>query len=207
MGKVSVVIYISVALLIFWLVSHSPNRSSHHHPARRLKLRSAFTFTGNNDHRVAFDPLVADMERRREDKEWEKLQFQNRQPQFDSAPAAESQPEWEDFMNAEDYLNDEERFNITGRLVLLFPKIDVDPADGFVSESELTQWNLRQSEKEVLHRTQRELELHDKNKDGLVSFSEYEAPSWVQSSGNTEILGFEDCFFCCDYDCFGASTS
>lgn len=95
-------------------------------------------------------------------------------------------------MNAEDYLNDEDRFNITGRLVLLFPKIDVDPEDGFVSESELTQWNLKQSEKEVLHRTQREMELHDKNKDGLISFSEYEAPSWVRNSGKSEILGFEN---------------
>lgn len=188
MGKVSVVIYISVALLVFWLVSHSPNKSldrSHHHASRRLKVRSSYTFTGANDHRVAFDPIVADIERRREDKEWEKLQFQNRHPEFDSAPAAESQPEWEDFMNAEDYLNDEDRFNITGRLVLLFPKIDVDPEDGFVSESELTQWNLKQSEKEVLHRTQREMELHDKNKDGLISFSEYEAPSWVRNSDNT----------------------
>ena len=201
MGKVSVVIYISVAVLIFWLVSHSPNKlvnRSHDQPARRLKLRSSFTFTGDNDHRVTFDPIVADMERRREDKEWEKLQLHNRHPEFDPAPAAESQPEWEDFMNAEDYLNDEDRFNVTGRLVLLFPKIDVDPADGFVSGSELTQWNVKQSEKEVLHRTQREVELHDKNNDGLVSFSEYEPPSWVQNSGNTEILEFEDWCFCCE---------
>ncbi|PWA78468.1 calcium-binding EF hand family protein [Artemisia annua] len=96
----------------------------------------------------------------------------------------EAQPEWEDFIDAEDYLNDEHKFNITHRLVLLFPRIDVDPADGFVSEHELTQWNLEQSQREVLHRTQREMELHDKNKDGLVSFHEYSPPSWVRDTDN-----------------------
>lgn len=86
-------------------------------------------------------------------------------------------------MDAEDYLNDEEKFNVTSRLVLLFPKIDVDPNDGFVTEPELTEWNLQQAQKEVFHRTQREMELHDKNHDGFVSFAEYDPPSWVQSSG------------------------
>lgn len=66
---------------------------------------------------------------------------------------------------------------------MLFPKIDLDPADGFVSENELTEWNLQQAEREVMHRTQREMELHDKNRDGHVSFAEYEPPGWVQNSG------------------------
>lgn len=86
-------------------------------------------------------------------------------------------------MDAEDYLNDEDKFNVTDRLVLLFPKVDVHPADGFVTANELSRWNLQQAEKEVMHRTQRELELHDKNKDGFVSFSEYEPPSWVKNTG------------------------
>lgn len=93
-------------------------------------------------------------------------------------------------MNAEDYLNDEQKFNVTNRLILLFPKIDVSPADGYVTESELTEWNLQQAEKEVLHRTQRELEIHDKNHDGFVSFAEYEPPSWVQLSDNSS-LGYD----------------
>lgn len=86
-------------------------------------------------------------------------------------------------MNAEDYINDDDRFNVTSRLVLLFPKVDVDPVDGFLSEHELTEWNLQQAQKEVLHRSQREMELHDKNHDGFVSFSEYDPPSWVQNAG------------------------
>lgn len=93
-------------------------------------------------------------------------------------------------MDAEDYLNDEEKFNVTNRLVLLFPKIDVDPVDGYASESELTNWNLQQSQREVLHRTEREMEVHDKNKDGFVSFAEYEAPSWVRNSGEFSFICF-----------------
>jgi Ca2+-binding EF-hand superfamily protein len=88
-------------------------------------------------------------------------------------------------MDAEDYINDEEKFNVTDRLLLLFPKIDVDPADGYVNGNELTDWNMQQAEKEVVHRTQREMETHDKNKDGFVSFAEYEPPSWVRNSDNT----------------------
>ena len=69
------------------------------------------------------------------------------------------------------------------RLLVLFPKIDVEPDDGYVSEHELTEWNLKQSEKEVMHRTKREMDVHDKNHDGFVSFAEYEPPSWVRNSG------------------------
>ena len=36
-----------------------------------------------------------------------------------------------------------EMFNVTNRLVVLFSRIDVDPADGFVTEHELIQWNLQ----------------------------------------------------------------
>ncbi|MBA0843162.1 hypothetical protein Goarm_000375 [Gossypium armourianum] len=73
------------------------------------------------------------------------------------------------------------RFNVMNRLVLLFPKIDVDPADGFVTENELIEWNLQQAMKEEWFRSLREMEIHDKNNDGLVSYAEYEAPSWVKN--------------------------
>jgi len=91
-------------------------------------------------------------------------------------------------MNAEDFINDEDKFNVTSRLLLLFPKIDVDPADQFVDLHELTIWNLQQAHREVLHRSQREMELHDKNHDAFVSFSEYDPPSWVKSAGNYLLL-------------------
>lgn len=69
------------------------------------------------------------------------------------------------------------------RLISLFPKLDVSPTDGFVTESELTEWNMQSSAKEVMHRTQRDMDVHDRNKDGFISFSEYEPPSWVRNSG------------------------
>ncbi|KAJ7954610.1 Calcium-binding EF-hand [Quillaja saponaria] len=197
MGKASIIIYIVIAVLLLLLLSHSPKKNSDHRH-RRLKLRSNFSVTPFSTHHthhehVAFDPLVADIERHREDKQWEKQYIEHSHPEFDghdSAPGEESQPEWEDFMDAEDYLNDEEKFNVTSRLILLFPKIDVDPADGFVTEHELTEWNMQQAQKEVLHRTEREMELHDKNRDGFVSFSEYDPPSWVQN-GDNNTFGYE----------------
>ncbi|XP_047333300.1 calumenin-like [Impatiens glandulifera] len=200
----SVIAYIALAIFILFLISYTPSRpSSSRH--RRLKLRSNFSFSpaaaGENHHqhthrdrqRVPFDPLVADIEMKREDREWEKMHFEHSHPEFATheAPGAESQPEFEDFMNAEDYINDEDRFNVTGRLILLFPKLDVDPPDGFATQHELTEWMLKSSEKEVLHRTQRELELHDKNHDGLVSFAEYEPPTWVRNSDNNSTYGYD----------------
>ncbi|KAJ0666748.1 putative EF-hand domain-containing protein [Helianthus annuus] len=185
MGKLSVIIYTTVALLLLLLISHSPNNSGHrtttHRRHRRLKLRSNLS-----DHHISFDPLVANIERKQQDKLWDKTHFSddhnNINQEHEPAPGMEMQPEWEDFVGAEDYLNDEHKFNISHRLVLLFPKIDVDPADGFVSEHELTEWNVEQAQRDVMHRSQKEMELHDKNRDGLVSFKEYQAPTWVRDS-------------------------
>ncbi|CAL5210219.1 unnamed protein product [Lathyrus oleraceus] len=193
MGLGSVLVYTILALLVLlFLSSYSPfNTTTNHHSSnrhRRLKLRSNFTLSPSHSHHqpVPFDPLVAELERNREDKQWEKQHIQHSHAELhhheDSAPAHESQPEWEDFMNAEDFINDEDKFNVTSRLLILFPKIDVDPADSFIDVHELTTWNLQQAHREVLHRSQREMELHDKNRDGFVSFSEYDPPSWVKSA-------------------------
>ena len=73
----------------------------------------------------------------------------------------------------------------------MFPKIDVSPLDGYVSESELIEWNVQSSAKEVMHRSQRDMDVHDRNKDGFVSFSEYEPPSWGRDSGESGV----SCFF------------
>ncbi|XP_019163688.1 PREDICTED: calumenin [Ipomoea nil] len=197
MGKASVIVYITIAVLLLLLISQSPNKGNKHRRHRRLKLRSNFTFSppadGHLHHhdRIHFDPIVADIERKREDKEWEKMYIETHHPELKSseehAPGEQAQPEWEDFIDAEDYLNDEEKFNVTNRLVMLFPKIDIDPPDGYVSERELTQWNLEQSRRDVLHRTEREMETHDKNRDGFVSFAEYEPPTWVQKSESNSV--------------------
>ncbi|KAK8668880.1 hypothetical protein V6N13_106326 [Hibiscus sabdariffa] len=184
MGKDSVIVYITLAVLILYLISYSPKKHPTHNRHRRLKLRYSSSFTNPTHHEpVAFDPLVAEIERRREDNQWEKQYLDHSRPEFlqHSAPAEESQPELDGFLNAEDYLNDGDKFNITDRLVLLFPKIDVDPADGFVTENELIEWHLQQAMKEVWFRSLREMEIHDKNNDGLISYAEYEAPSLVKN--------------------------
>ncbi|KAJ8427195.1 hypothetical protein Cgig2_029925 [Carnegiea gigantea] len=236
MVKVSLIVYIAigVGLLLFLSLSPKHGHDHDHHPPpsrrhghRRLKVKSNFTFT-TQDHLehddphhdfphhhhhhdpVAFDPIVAEMDRHQEDKEWERMYFDEHHKEFaeiarhhdhDHDHEEEDahhhhhddhhehhqqhhEPEWEEFNNPEDFLNDEDKFNVTNRLVLLFPQIDVDPADGFVSEKELTKWNLDQAMREVLHRSQREMELHDKNHDGIVSLSEYDPPAWVKSSDN-----------------------
>ena len=78
-----------------------------------------------------------------------------------------------DYQDPEDYLNDEDQFNITNRLTVLFPLLDTNPFDGFVSLAELQKWHFLQGQKTIQHRTNRELENHDKNHDGQVSFKEY----------------------------------
>ncbi|GMG98926.1 hypothetical protein Nepgr_000766 [Nepenthes gracilis] len=189
MGKLSAVLYLTIAAALLLFISYSPNpNTSDHHQHRRLKLRSNFTFlSGRGGDKqqyhepVAFDPLVADIERHREDKEWEKMYIEQHHKEFafEAAQGHEPQPEWEDFMDAEDYLNDEERFNI-----------DVAPADGLVSEEELTEWIVEQARREALHRTQREMEVHDINRDGSLSFAEYEPPSWAKSS-DSNTFGYD----------------
>ncbi|KAG0457749.1 hypothetical protein HPP92_022906 [Vanilla planifolia] len=185
MGRLAgVLIYASLALLLLLVLRghHSPGHRRHFNH-RRLKLRSNFSFTSPPNSReryIPFDPLIADIEQRREDREWERSLFDT-----PPAPGEESQPEWEDFIDAEDYINDEDRFNVSNRIVLLFPRIDVAPVDGFVSVDELTEWNLQQATKDVMHRTGREMEMHDKNRDGFISFSEYEPPSWSRNDNAT----------------------
>ncbi|XP_031505916.1 uncharacterized protein LOC116268396 [Nymphaea colorata] len=188
----SFLIYVLVAVLLIYLINHGPKQQDHgsdHH--RRLKLRSAFTFTKEKHDPVAFDPLIAEIERRREDRQWEQQYFQEHHKHLSledpAAPGHESQPEWEDFMDAEDYVNDEDRFNITSRLITLFPQIDVNPSDGFLSSDELTEWNYQLALKEVMHRTERDMEIQDKNRDGFVSFQEYDPPSWVRQSENDSL--------------------
>jgi len=68
---------------------------------------------------------------------------------------------------------DEEEFNVTNMIVSLFPEIDVDPADHFVSVHELSKWNLHHVQRQILHHSQQEMVVYDTNSDGFVSFSEF----------------------------------
>ncbi|CAN6271980.1 unnamed protein product, partial [Urochloa humidicola] len=177
----NVALTLSLALasagLLFLLLRLSPSSPSPTpHPHRRLRLRARAHH--HNHHQIPFDPVVADLERRLEDREWERLAAAGlHAPGMEAAPVPEDLSDGE--AGEEDYLNDAARFNVTHRVEELFPKIDVGPADGAVTGDELAAWNLANARREVLHRTARELELHDRDRDGRLAFGEYERPSWA----------------------------
>lgn len=75
--------------------------------------------------------------------------------------------------HAAEWYEDEDEFNVTNRIARLFPEIDVDPTDQFVSVHELTQWNVHHVQRQILHHSQKEMVVYDKNHDGFVSFSEF----------------------------------
>jgi calumenin len=173
----TLVLALASAVLLFLLLRFSPSSPSPNpHPHRRLRLRPR---AHAHHHQIPFDPVVADIERRLEDREWKRLAAAGLH-----APGMEAAPVPEDLTDGEvdadeDYINDAARFNVTLRVEALFPKIDVDPADGAVTGAELAAWNLANARREVLHRTARELELHDRDHDGRVAYGEYERPSWA----------------------------
>ncbi|XP_078168001.1 uncharacterized protein LOC144562658 [Carex rostrata] len=180
---------LTFAVLLFLLLTSLPRKGrTFHHRHRRLNLRSHLANSRSGNHTsVIFDPLIGDFEQRFEDRQWEQDHFHFE----DSTPG--DLTEWEEYMKAENYINDEESFNITDRILQLFPLIDVSPSDGRVSAQELVTWHLNQGMKQMLHRTEREMQFHDKNKDGLISFSEYEPPSWTSAlqNGKTGFWGEE----------------
>lgn len=61
----------------------------------------------------------------------------------------------------------------------------MNPTDWFVSLDELTQRSFQQA--------QREMEFHDKDHDGFVSFSESGPPSWLQEDPDSYDNG--DCWW------------
>ncbi|KAJ4749866.1 Calcium-binding EF hand family protein [Rhynchospora pubera] len=183
MAKASpTVLFLSLTfvVLLYVLLASFPHKSTtFHHRHRRLNLRSHVANSRSGNHTaVIFDPLIADFEQRFEDRQWEQdhFHFEN-----DAHDDMSHMNEWEEYMKAENFINDEESFNITDRIIQLFPLIDVSPSDGRVSAQELATWHLNQGMKQMLHRTEREMQFHDKDKDGFISFSEYEPPAWASS--------------------------
>ncbi|KAL6882111.1 hypothetical protein ACP4OV_011583 [Aristida adscensionis] len=203
---VVLLLYAAVAfLLLFLLASYSPNLQPHgrNHHHRRLKLHpraspsaaSSSSSSGaasggqqhHHHHAVPFDPAIAELEHRLEDKEWEREHY--RLLHGGDEEKDDHMKEWEEFLREEeDLINDDDRFNLADRIHALFPKIDVSPQDGFVSLDELTRWNLEQGRADQLHRSAREMELYDKIGDGIISFAAFNAPR--QESPDRNSLGF-----------------
>jgi Ca2+-binding EF-hand superfamily protein len=194
----------TISLLMFILLSsYSPSLQPHgRSPHRRLKLHpknsaavASSYGTGEsggsgaqNRHAAPFDPAIAELERRLEDKEWEREHY--RLLHDDGDEKDDHMKDWEEFLKEEeDFINDDDRFNVSDRIRALFPKIDLDPQDGFVSLDELIRWNLEQARGDQLHRSAREMELYDKNGDGIVSFGDFQTLR-KESHGEGNSLGF-----------------
>ncbi|KAF9616427.1 hypothetical protein IFM89_029681 [Coptis chinensis] len=77
------------------------------------------------------------------------------------------------FEDPEEYFSDEGQFNIKGRLQILFPVLDRSPEDGSISLKELEGWNLQQATDQLIYRTRKEMNEHDKDNDGAITFAEY----------------------------------
>ncbi|VAH61152.1 unnamed protein product [Triticum turgidum subsp. durum] len=193
---------VTISLLMFILLaSYTPRLQPHgRSPHRRLKLHpknsaavassygaGAVHDSGGNRHAAPFDPAIAELERRLEDKEWEREHYRIL---HGDAEKDDHMKEWEEFLKEEeDFINDDDRFNVSDRIRALFPKIDLSPKDGFVSLDELIRWNLDQARSDQLHRSAREMELYDKNGNGIVSFTTFRALR-QQSHGDGNSLGF-----------------
>ncbi|GJP50160.1 hypothetical protein CLOM_g9296 [Closterium sp. NIES-68] len=67
----------------------------------------------------------------------------------------------------------ESKVNVSSRIRTLFPLIDTDERDGYISLNELAMWQVQQAHRSSAHRTRREMEITDANHDGLISLKEY----------------------------------
>ncbi|XP_010038464.2 calumenin-A [Eucalyptus grandis] len=107
-----------------------------------------------------FDPLVTELERRREGEHADR----------EDPPASTGigSP-----ISRNEYLTDEGELNTTSRLLFLFPLLDDAPKDGAVSFKELEAWNVGQAHERLAYQTQKELAFFDKDGDGAISFREY----------------------------------
>ncbi|KAL5988519.1 hypothetical protein ACLOJK_036284 [Asimina triloba] len=119
--------------------------------------------------RAAFDPLIEKLEKRAEGGA---VAGQAIQDAFsngligkhsDSAAAA----------HVEEFLTDEGEFNVTERLIYLFPLLDRWPKDGVVSLEELEHWIIGLAMDRMDYRTEGEIKAHDKDGDGAITLSEY----------------------------------
>ncbi|KAL2556264.1 Calcium-binding EF hand family protein [Forsythia ovata] len=98
-----------------------------------------------------FDPLVEEMERLVEENEGKRKELEK----------------------DKNYFYDDGRLNISLRLMILFPLLDREPRDGFVDAKELEAWIVHQAFDRMHYRMKKELESHDEDGDGSISFSEY----------------------------------
>ena len=155
MARAAVYALLSCAFIVFMILSPIKKHGVHSHHSLSRRVGYKFPIP-------TFDPLVAKMERLEEQRGL-------------SGKGSPADLERNDYASefAEEHIVDKGRLNITLRLLVLFPLLDKAPKDGMVSLEELEGWNAEQAMDRLAYRTQREMELLDKDGDGAISFSEY----------------------------------
>lgn len=169
------------------------------HAGRQMKERVQLAKqTGEANPRVdhvEFDPLVAELEQEQDDQAWLENYRRTRDMWTQGAEEdgdyvvegegaafeameefLEHEAEEEDLQelgegNPADFL-EEGLFNISDRIIKLFPLIDASPSDGRISLDEMTAWHLRIAEQGSVHRTLRELKASDANGDQQATLQE-----------------------------------
>ncbi|XP_050386929.1 uncharacterized protein LOC126803210 [Argentina anserina] len=167
-------IYLLFAAALIALIVLSPSSPRHHGHHRRL---------GFSGHVPIFDPLVSKMERYVEENA---LQDQNHtiDTEHDLVIA-------NDVEEAQQYLSETGNLNITMRLVGIFPSLDVEPKDGFVSYDELKHWIVAQAVERMIYRTRKVMAENDRDGDRAISFREY-LPQFSTEDIDRNEMGHEE---------------
>lgn len=156
MAKVVVYTCLTIAFVLF--LACYPNKRHYGNEFVVISRR-----LGYNLALQTFDPLVSEMKRVVEDNK-----SSNHQTDLEKdARNIEVEDDYEYFSSKQGKLN------ITLRLLYLFPLIDNGPKDGVVSVKELEDWNIEQAIDRLNYKTEKEIDLHDKNEDRAISFEEY----------------------------------
>ncbi|KDP37385.1 hypothetical protein JCGZ_08570 [Jatropha curcas] len=156
------VVYAFLATAFVFLMVCLPIINKRGHNIRLSQNRRlGYTFLIPN-----FDPLVVKMERLAEEKDL------SNESNFDNSKKNSNNFEAEDYADGE-YISDDGKLNITLRLTTLFQLIDKAPKDGRINFEELQTWNREQAVERLMYKTQKEMDLHDKDGDEEISFTEY----------------------------------
>ncbi|XP_042515868.1 reticulocalbin-1 [Macadamia integrifolia] len=172
--KLAVVGYLMVAatVVVFLTLSPTSRRLGRHlHGGRRLGHKHA-----------PFDPLVGKMERRMEEERSGGSTDENHHPMssssttsWDNSTVDLSSDDTKEEEGEEEYFKDIKgklRLNITMRLLTMFPLIDKDPKDGFISLKELEIWNVERAVERLNYKTLKEMRRRDEDGDGSLSLFE-----------------------------------
>ncbi|XP_042425907.1 calumenin-like [Zingiber officinale] len=168
----AIYVLLAVAFLLFLSLSPSPK----HAPKRRRHNRRLAHLP-----HVAFDPLLAELERRVE--EGGLLDVESFKRKLEEMKDRSKVDGGGDVViNIEDYFGQNGRLNLTERLAYLFPMLDRFPHDGGISHHELEVWFQRQAVDRLVHRTQRQMAQRDGDGDGELTLQELETEHGSTSS-------------------------